>query len=265
MKLDNFQLAGDAARIYETCAALFMAPFVNAAVDAAGISDGASLLDVACGTGFVPRHAASTFQNVRLVGLDVSEPMLNVARAMAPEITWVASPVDELPFEEETFDAVTCQQGFQFFPDAVGAASEMARVLKRGSKAVATVWAGFDRCPYFKAQSEALGRHVNDEAAGFVQKAVAHNDGLLTHAFNEAGFEQVELSLIEAQVELPPVVEYVTAQLDGTPWGQLLRDVGPDAQKGFANYFTEALSEYELPNGSYSIPFGSYMAVGVKP
>jgi protein-L-isoaspartate O-methyltransferase len=55
----GFQLAGTAPERYERTVALIMAPFVAALLDAATIRADVSVLDLACGTGFVARAAAS--------------------------------------------------------------------------------------------------------------------------------------------------------------------------------------------------------------
>src|ERR671937_606252 len=58
-------------------------------------------LDVACGTGFLTRHLRGD-----VVGLDVSERMLGVARAQAPNARFVRGDALELPFANDAFDRV---------------------------------------------------------------------------------------------------------------------------------------------------------------
>jgi ubiquinone/menaquinone biosynthesis C-methylase UbiE len=58
-------------------------------------------LDVACGTGFLTRNLRG-----EIVGLDASERMLTVARAQAPNATFVQGDALSLPFEDGSFDRV---------------------------------------------------------------------------------------------------------------------------------------------------------------
>jgi demethylmenaquinone methyltransferase/2-methoxy-6-polyprenyl-1,4-benzoquinol methylase len=58
-------------------------------------------LDVACGTGFLTKHLHG-----EVVGLDASERMLALARARAPNATFVEGDALSLPFEDGTFDRV---------------------------------------------------------------------------------------------------------------------------------------------------------------
>ncbi len=61
----------------------------------------ARTLDVACGTGFITRHLPGT-----VVGLDQSDSMLELARAQAPDASFVRGDAFDLPFEEGAFDRV---------------------------------------------------------------------------------------------------------------------------------------------------------------
>lgn len=121
---EQFQLADDSALAYETHARLFMAPFVDALVGVAHFKPGVSLLDVACGTGFVARRAKAIAGNLQIVGVDANEGMLRVAAKSGPDITWKQAPADALPFDDGMFDFVFCQQGFQFFLNATDVAVE---------------------------------------------------------------------------------------------------------------------------------------------
>jgi ubiquinone/menaquinone biosynthesis C-methylase UbiE len=52
----------------------------------------------------------------KIVGIDVNEGMLNMARKNTL-IEWHLGSATELPFEDGSFDVVLCQQGLQYFPD----------------------------------------------------------------------------------------------------------------------------------------------------
>ena len=59
------------------------------------------VLDVACGTGFLTRHLRG-----EVVGLDLSEAMLEIARQRVPEATFVQGDAFSLPFPDDSFDRV---------------------------------------------------------------------------------------------------------------------------------------------------------------
>jgi ubiquinone/menaquinone biosynthesis C-methylase UbiE len=71
---------------------------------AAQLPAGARVLDVACGTGRISIPLAR--RGFHVSGLDVSERVLEVARAEAPELDFRRGDMRELPWEDESFDAV---------------------------------------------------------------------------------------------------------------------------------------------------------------
>ncbi|HEX9970113.1 MAG TPA: methyltransferase domain-containing protein, partial [Acidimicrobiales bacterium] len=99
-------------------------PLAEVLLDAVEVAPGERVLDVATGPGTVARVAAARVGPTGSVtGADISEAMLTVARgkpavADGAPLTWVESPACPLAgVEDGSFDAVTCQQGLQFFPD----------------------------------------------------------------------------------------------------------------------------------------------------
>ncbi|MGW3915772.1 class I SAM-dependent methyltransferase [Streptomyces sp. NPDC005070] len=157
----GFQLKGSGPERYERYAAPFMAPFVEAILDAVDLYPGAKVLDLACGTGFAARAAAARVGPAgRVSGADVNAGMIGMAveRAprMYPDIRFTVAPAEALPYEDAAFDAVVCQQGVQFFPDLHAAFAEAARVTCPDGRFAATAWAARDLIPYFVAQYEAV-------------------------------------------------------------------------------------------------------------
>lgn len=85
----------------------------------------ARVLDVACGTGLVSRVFKGKVAEV--VGVDITPAMY--AQAKPHLDRFVEGPGENLPFDDASFDVVTCRQGTQFMDDAA-AIREMFRVLK---------------------------------------------------------------------------------------------------------------------------------------
>lgn len=112
------------------------------AVSQSGIAGGGSALDVCCGTGdFAFELAEMAGETGRVVGLDFSAPMIELARDKARKLSreWVSFVVGnacELPFEDSSFDCVTMGFGLRNVADVSKAVSEMARVTKPGGKVV---------------------------------------------------------------------------------------------------------------------------------
>ena len=95
------------------------------------------LLDVGCGPGSITLSLARYVPNGQLVGVDVSETVLEKARQAAQDegagnVAFHAADVYDLPFENESFDVIHTHQAVCHFHDHVRAIKEMLRVLRKG-------------------------------------------------------------------------------------------------------------------------------------
>jgi ubiquinone/menaquinone biosynthesis C-methylase UbiE len=96
------------------------------------------LLDVATGTGRVPLALLRGMtREITLVGADRSRGMLDEARTATEdtrdgEVIWVCADAMSLPFEDGSFDAVSCLEALEFVTDPRRALCEMIRVVKPG-------------------------------------------------------------------------------------------------------------------------------------
>jgi demethylmenaquinone methyltransferase / 2-methoxy-6-polyprenyl-1,4-benzoquinol methylase len=111
------------------------------AADLAQIGPGASALDVCCGTGDLALELARRAgPRGRVVGLDFSAPMLDLAReksrADGDRVGWVQGNALELPFEDGEFDAATVGFGARNVVDLERGIAEMARVVRPGGRVV---------------------------------------------------------------------------------------------------------------------------------
>jgi len=97
-----------------------------------GLSEGAFLLDVGCGTGlFVRQYMAG---GGRAVGLDISPKMVQNARKHCAAGEFLVGTADMLPFRGETFDALASLLAFSYLPDPGAMLREAFRVLKPGGR-----------------------------------------------------------------------------------------------------------------------------------
>lgn len=98
------------------------------------------VLDVGCGTGRWAELVLNAWPGAKVTGLDLSQEMLRqaiVRAASYPErLDLVHGDAQSLPFDDATFDIVTCSHSFHHYPDQRGVVAEMARVLKPGGRVV---------------------------------------------------------------------------------------------------------------------------------
>jgi demethylmenaquinone methyltransferase / 2-methoxy-6-polyprenyl-1,4-benzoquinol methylase len=96
------------------------------------VSPGDRVLDACCGTGDLA--IAAWHVGGIVTGADFSERMLARAEAKSAEIEWVQGDVLALPFDDDSFDAVTVGFGVRNLEDLERGLRELGRVLRRGGR-----------------------------------------------------------------------------------------------------------------------------------
>jgi len=98
----------------------------------AALKQGDRALDTCCGTGDISEPLARTGASV--CGLDFTQEMLEVARRRDPDIEYIQGDAMDLPFADNTFDAVTVGFGLRNLADWEQGLREMHRVAKPGGR-----------------------------------------------------------------------------------------------------------------------------------
>lgn len=106
-------------------------------------SEASLILDVPCGTGELPRWLLPHVPEARIVGIDGSEAMLQVARqkwTKEPRVSFQHALADTLPFGDQTFDWVLCCSSLHYFRQPERILAEFARVLKPTGRLLLLDW-----------------------------------------------------------------------------------------------------------------------------
>ncbi|WP_338698066.1 methyltransferase domain-containing protein [Streptomyces sp. Q6] len=266
----GFHLTGNAPERYERYVAPIMAPFVTALVDSAGLAPGDSVLDLACGTGFTARLAAARVGPTgRVHGADVNAAMLTVALAhrphLYPDIEFTEAPAEHLPYDDDLFDAVLCQQGVQFFPDLATALGEAARVTRPGGRFAATTWTHPDRSPYFTAQHEAVDRYAGPDAATDFTAAFRCTGDVVAEALHKAGFHDATSRVLTLDVTLPPLAGFAAGHLSALPWGRRIAEAhGEQALKETGRVLAARFADRTSPDGTVTLPFTATLTTATR-
>jgi ubiquinone/menaquinone biosynthesis C-methylase UbiE len=103
---------------------------------------GKRLLDVACGTGHLV--AAASNQGAVSEGIDFAHTMVDIARLNYPQERFQTADATNLPFDDYSFEAVTCSFGLSHMENPQRVVREAFRVLKPGGQYAFTLWYGAD-------------------------------------------------------------------------------------------------------------------------
>lgn len=173
-------------------------------LEAARVREGDAVLDVACGTGIAARRAiALVGVDGRVVGIDATEAMLKVAERIEPRVEWHLGDAGDLPFDDESFDAVICQSGLMFFPDQVEAIREMWRVLRPGGRLAVQVWAA---CQAQSVFADIIQEHAGTVAADQYRTPWNLSDPeRLSALFETAGLADIEVRTVHGDAVYPSI------------------------------------------------------------
>lgn len=217
MGMSSHEAQVRAARAYEALfvPALF-AQWAPKIVDAANLTAGQRVLDVACGTGVLAREARlRTGPTGYVVGLDPGVGMLAVAKEISPSLDWRQGTAESMPFDDASFDAVVSQFGLMFM-EGDRALREMLRVLKPQGRLVVAVWDSVENIPAYGAEVALLERLAGRRAADALRAPFVLGDrDLLTEMFRKVGASSVVTSTIKGVARFPSIRVMVEADLRG--------------------------------------------------
>lgn len=252
---ESFQIPIEAAERYESAfVPAFFAQWATILCESARLRPGDVVLDVACGTGIVARTAADLVgAEGRVVGLDVNDAMLTVARRVRPDLDWRNGDVAAMPLPDQSFGVVLCQMALMFFPDRAAAVREMARVVDVGGTVAVLVPAQLAAQLTFAPFVDMVAGHAGPGALSLLSTYFACGDlGELTTMLGSAGLD-VELARPRGGTyRAPSVDEFVATEVESTPLRARLSIALYDRIRSDAH---QVLAPFTTAEGSVVAPF----------
>ena len=196
----------------------------------APLLDGLSgtVLDVGCGTGATTVAAAQ--RGSKPTGVDISEPMLAVARERAPEIPFIVADAQTYAFEPDRFDHVISRFGVMFFDDPVAAFGNLRRA---GRHLRLIVWRTAEENPFMTAAEHAARPLLPDlpERDPHQPGQFAFGDkAKVERLLSEAGWSEIALEPLDVECAMPAAaLEGYVSRLG--PVGMALQDADADTRE----------------------------------
>jgi SAM-dependent methyltransferase len=226
-------------------------------IDAAAISDGDRVLELACGPGGLGLAVAERYPESEVLLSDVAPQMTDIAAAQADERGLTNATVAVLDLEkieqpDESFDVVLCREGIMLVPEPATAAAEIRRVLRPGGRAAISVWASPEQNPWLTAMLEALGSHLGGTfpPPGMPGPLSLGDHDRFHSALADGGLDQIQIHEVEVPWRGASFDEWWdrTSALAG-PVAKLLAAQPPEAVEAIRSKAHELLSEYETGDG----------------
>lgn len=117
-------------------------PVGEQAIELMAIDTPARVIDVGCGSGWATRLMAQKALEGRVVGIDVSDEMVRIARESSvtfPNVEFQVASAEKLPFETGDFTHAFSMESLYYYTDIEGALKEIRRVLRSGGRFVTVV------------------------------------------------------------------------------------------------------------------------------
>ena len=217
--------AGSIPELYETLLVpLIFEPYADDLAARVAAGSPKRVLELAAGTGVVTRRMAALLpEGSNIVATDLNQAMLDKAAAVgtARPVRWRQADAMQLPFADESFDAVVCQFGVMFFPDRGKAFAEARRVLAPGGTFFFNAWDRIEENEFADAVTTALQSVFPDDPPRFMARVPHgyHDLATIAEDLKRGGFDAApEMVTLSARSRAVSARVPAMAYCHGTPW-----------------------------------------------
>jgi SAM-dependent methyltransferase len=225
--------------------------------DLADVAPGQRVLDVGCGPGALTSELVARVGADHVAAVDPSASFVDAAGERNPGVDVRLANAELLPFPNGRFDAAIAQLVVHFMTEPVRGISEMARVVRPDGVVAACVWdhaGGQGPLGLFWEVARSLDPQVEDES-----NLAGTREGHLAGLFEKAGLDNVESTIVSADLRLPSFDAWWEPFTAGVgPAGDYVARLSPDRRAELRERCRSA-----LPGGAFTLPARAWAARGV--
>lgn len=235
-----------------------IAPLGNEAMEHAAIREGARILDVGCGCGYTSIELARRAgPSGEVMGIDISGPMLDAARARAKaegfeNLSFIEADAQTHSLAPESYDLIFSRFGVMFFADPRAAFQNLRSALAPQGKLVFLCWQGLPVNQWMLVPMGAAAPHIaiqrptNPDGPGPFSLADADK---IRSILSDAGFAEIEIKSLERKVDLSGGTKGLDETADFViemgPLGSAMREAEPATRKAVTQAVRESLVPYQ--------------------
>ena len=219
-EIESYQLNIKEAKFYEKhfVPTLFK-KWAELIVEELNLEPSNQVLDIACGTGIVARTVLKKgIESIDITGCDLNAGMLQVASEIAPNITWTVGNAEHLPFENNSFDKISCQFGVMFFQDPIAALNEMIRVLDSNGKIIISIWNTIEENEGYYDLLILLEKIGEPELGSILRSPfILGKKQKIEELIKASNVQNFKLETIQAGVEFPSIEYWIDCDIKASP------------------------------------------------
>jgi SAM-dependent methyltransferase len=231
---------------------VLLAPIADLLIDRARPAAGERIVDVGCGSGAISVALAQEVgSGGRVMGIDISGPMLARARQTAPAglpVDFVLADATVYPFDPASFDLLVSRFGVMFFADPTLSFANLRQALKPSGRLAFACWREPRENPFFMVPLQAVYKHAPKQAQpgpedpgpfSFASEARVHR------ILGEAGFGGIAMEPRDLELDIAighGLDAAIESALSVGPAARALAEQPPDVIAAATHSIREALT-----------------------
>lgn len=223
------------------------------------------ILEIACGTGRVTAHLASSVKHNTLTATDLNPDMISIAKEIVRDdtIKWMPADAMQLPFTDDSFDLVVIQFGIMFFPEREKGLQEAYRVLRPGGKLIFNTWNRVETNEAIHEGRLIIESYFEDPPVFYNVPFSMFNEKGLIDLITERGFKNVKATLVKKEGVSPSAADLARGMVEGNPVYLAILERDPSLINVIKEHIRKVVAE-KFGDKPLKSPLEAWVVEGIK-
>jgi len=244
-----------------------LAQYAEHAVDTLALHQGSKVLDVACGSGSVSLMVAEHVASVDAI--DFSSSMLEICQKKADEgninnIQTFHGDAQNLPYDDERFNAAISMFGLMFFPDRKAGLSEIHRTLKQDGRIAVSSWAPVADSPAMDIVFGALREMNPDMPEPQTIIDSLENPDVFQAELETVGFKGVNIERVTKHFSVESIADFWKGLVKGHVGFTMMKHQMSETEWLEKEKLALAYLQKHIPNAPTTLAADAWLGTGLK-